>query len=242
MNEETFALWMRPQYTDKSVANRVSRVRRVEAKYGDLDDLYDLDRLAGVIGELKYSVQDEQSSRPNPSRITIGGDLYRQLASLKNAVSRYREFRDQGGETDAITAAAIEVAGEAIRERREGRQFEIERHLQDSLRLEIEQLEPGLVIEDGGDERSVESGFIDILAKDQNGDLVVIELKSGTAKREAIGQIVGYMGDLMAEEPDTNVRGILVAADFDKSCQSGVRAIPTLSLKRYRFSFTFEEA
>ncbi len=71
---------------------------------------------------------------------------------------------------------------------------------------------------------------------------VQLKLKAGMAKREAVGQITGYMGDLMAEEPDTPVRGILVAADFDKSCQSGVRAIPALSLKRYRFSFTFEEA
>jgi NAD(P) transhydrogenase subunit alpha len=35
--------------------------------------------------------------------------------------------------------------------------------------------------------------------------------------------------------------GLLVAAAFDKSCQSGIRAIPTLQLKQYRFSFTFED-
>ncbi len=57
---------------------------------------------------------------------------------------------------------------------------------------------------------------------------------------EALGQITGYMGDLMSEEPGTPVRGILVAAEFDKSCMSGVRAIPALTLKWYRFSFTFE--
>ncbi len=68
----------------------------------------------------------------------------------------------------------------------------------------------------------------------------MLELKSGMTKREAVGQIKRYMGDLMAEEPGTPIRGILVAADFDKSCRSGVRAIPSLALKRYRFSFTFE--
>ena len=118
----------------------------------------------------------------------------------------------------------------------------LERHLQAELRREIGQLEAGLQIIDDGLERSVESGFIDILARDESGALVVIELKAGSAKREAVGQIAGYMGDLMPEEPDTAVRGILVAADFDKSCRSGVRAIPKLGLKRYRFSFKFEEA
>lgn len=70
--------------------------------------------------------------------------------------------------------------------------------------------------------------------------MVVIELKRDLARREAIGQIVGYMGDLMAEEPNQTVRGLLVAGDFDKSCQSAVRAIPNLELKRYRFAFTFD--
>ncbi|MEQ1686963.1 MAG: endonuclease NucS domain-containing protein [Sphingopyxis sp.] len=242
MKEEAFALWMQPQYTDGSVSTRVSRVKRVEAQYGDLDEHYDRDRLASLIEQLNYSTRDLQQDKPNPTTINITGDLYRQLASLKNAVSRYREFRDSGGEIETVTEAAIAVASESIREKREGRQFEIERHLQDSLRREIGQLEPGLVIVDDGDEKSVESGFIDILARDGSGALVVIELKAGMAKREAVGQITGYMGDLMIEEPETQVRGILVAADFDKSCQSGVRAIPTLKLKRYRFSFTFEEA
>lgn len=241
MKAEAFELWMRPQYTEKSVATRLSRVRRVEAEYGDVDGIYDIDRLASIIADLTYSTRDEQQNRPNPSRISIGGDLYRQLASLKNALARYREFRDNGSGADKVAEAAIEVASESIREKREGRQFEIERHLQDSLRREIGQLEMGLTVIDGGDERSVDSGFIDILARDEAGAFVVIELKAGMAKREAVGQIAGYMGDLMAEEPDTDVRGILVAADFDKSCQSGVRAIPTLKLKRYRFSFTFED-
>ena len=105
----------------------------------------------------------------------------------------------------------------------------------------ISQLEAGLEIIDGGSERSVESGFIDILAKDSTGAFVVIELKSGLAKRETIGQVVGYMGDLLAEEANVSVRGIIVAAEFDKSCRSSIRVIPNLSLKRYRFSFEFEE-
>ncbi len=70
---------------------------------------------------------------------------------------------------------------------------------------------------------------------------MVIELKRGVAKRDAIGQITGYMGDLLAEEENEKVRGILVAAEFDKSCRSAVRAIPNLLLKRYRFSFEFED-
>jgi hypothetical protein len=239
MRDQAFALWLQPRYTDGSASSRMSRIRRVEAEYGDLDELYDQDRLANVLRDLTYSTDDDRAGRPNPTRISLSGDIHRQLRSLKNAVSVYREFRDTGGEDQAVAEAAIEVAGEAIRQKREGRQFEIERHLQDSLRREITQLERGLRIIDGGDERGVESGFIDILAEDTRGALTVIELKAGQARREAVGQILGYMGDLKIEEPDRNVRGILVAASFDKSCLSAVAVVPALSLKEYRFDFTF---
>lgn len=91
--------------------------------------------------------------------------------------------------------------------------FGLERDLQETLGRNIAQLEPGLTIVDGDSERTVKSGGrIDILAKDRSGGTVVIELKAGRADRDAVGQILAYIGDLMDEA--TPVRGILVAADF----------------------------
>ncbi len=88
-----------------------------------------------------------------------------------------------------------------------------------------------LKIIDGGAERSVSSGFI-----------VIIELKTETAKQKAVGQILGYMGDIADEEPDATVRGILVAADFDKKARAVARVVPTLSLRSYRVNFEFTNA
>ena len=242
MKAEAFKAWLGLRYPKPAVAGSYfSSAKRIEDAYGDFDALYEQDRLDAVVAELQYSSQDARLGKPDPSRLQIKGPLYNQLSNFRTGARTYRTFRDDGGESEALTDAAIEIAGEAIKEKRDGKQFELERHLQESLRNEIAQLEPGLLIIDGGTERGVESGFIDILAHDTNGAFVVIELKAGLAKREAVGQITGYMGDLIAEEPETQVRGILVAADFDKSCRSGVRAIPSLKLKRYRFSFTFED-
>lgn len=98
--------------------------------------------------------------------------------------------------------------------------FGLERDLQMALRGNIEQLEPGLTIIDGGREKIVASGRIDITARDQEGATVVIELKA-MADREAIGQILGYMGDLT--EDGAPVRGILVAHDFVRSSVSAAR-------------------
>jgi endonuclease len=60
--------------------------------------------------------------------------------------------------------------------------------------------EPGLAIIDDGAERSVESGFIDITARDAAGTTVVIELKAGAAGQRAVAQILSYMGDVASEE------------------------------------------
>ena len=116
----------------------------------------------------------------------------------------------------------------------------LERDLQAALRSSIEQLESGLEIIDDGAERSVASGFIDITARDGEGAIVAIELKTGTARRGAVAQVLSYMGDIADEEPDERVRGILVAGDFDKKARAASRMVPDLSLRSYRVKFEFK--
>jgi hypothetical protein len=116
--------------------------------------------------------------------------------------------------------------------------FGLERDLQNALRRHIADLEPELSIIDTGKERRVPSGFIDIAAQDRDGATVAIELKAGTADRDAVGQILSYMGDLM--EGAATVRGILVAGDFAPRAVAAVRAVPNVRLVRYAFRFSFE--
>jgi Endonuclease NucS len=116
--------------------------------------------------------------------------------------------------------------------------FGLERDLQEALRRNIAQLEPGLAIVDSDRERRVKSGgWIDILAKDRSGGTVVIELKAGRADRDAVGQILAYIGDLMDET--TSVRGILVAADFSPRALAAAKAAPNIRLVRYGIQFSF---
>lgn len=117
--------------------------------------------------------------------------------------------------------------------------FGLEKDLQQALRANIGQLEDGLRITDGGKERKVTSGFIDITAEDSDGRTVVIELKADEADKTAIGQILSYMGDL-GDVTDAPVRGILVAAGFSTSAISASRAVPNVELSRYRFQFSFQ--
>ena len=191
-----------------------------------------------MISELKYSTEDERRNKPNPSRIRFEGNIRNNLASYRNAAERYRKFREEiaDDESDGIHS---EIADEKSVE---GQLIGLKRDMQFVLRNSLEQLEPDLEIVDDGAERSVSSGFIDITARDARGKIVVIELKTGTARQRATAQILSYMGDVAEEEPDATVRGILVAADFDKKARSAARVVPTLSLRSYRVNFEFANA
>jgi hypothetical protein len=118
--------------------------------------------------------------------------------------------------------------------------FGLERDLQNALRFNIAQLEPGLTIIDGGSEKSTEAGRIDITAKDANGINVITELKAGKANPEVIAQVLAYMGSI-SEADGKPVRGILVAGDFHKRIILAAKAIPNLILKKYSFQFTFSD-
>ena len=232
--KSTYRSWLEQQrYATGTIQTQMSRAGKVEEHYGDLDEHYDHDQLRSVIGELKYSTADERSNKPNPSKIPFNGNTRNNLASYRNAVERYCKFRreddvipDGGGSPDDP-----------------GQIIGLERDLQSALRRTIEQLDPGLEIIDDGAERSVASGFIDITARDTRGAIVVVELKTGTARREAVAQLLSYMGDIAEEEPDKTVRGLLVAGDFDRKARSAARMLPNevLSLRSYRVRFEFKD-
>jgi RecB family endonuclease NucS len=137
---------------------------------------------------------------------------------------------------DAEVVAAIEAEHE-VAEAFDAA-FGLERDLQLELRRSIEQLEPGLTVIDGDREQTVASGRIDITARDQDGITVVIELKAGTADRDAIGQILSYMGDLTTGT--THLRGIIVAREFSTRAVAAARAAPNIQLLRYGIRFSFD--
>jgi len=236
--------WLEEQkYAANTITAQMHRACRVEEYHGNLDEHYSTDRLASLIDSLRYSTDDERHNRPNPSKIPFEGDIRKNLASYRDAVQRYRKFRDASGdavdvvETEERRAdpAASSVAEEV------GQRIGLERDMQAALRIEIEQLEQGLTIIDDGAERSVDSGFIDITARDISGMAVVIELKAGPAGQRAVAQILSYMGDVAAEEESGKVRGILVASSFDAKAKAATRMVPSLILRKYSVRFLFSD-
>lgn len=118
--------------------------------------------------------------------------------------------------------------------------FGLERDMQKALRQNIQSIETGLEIIDGGKERYTEAGFIDITARDIQGREVIIELKAPVAKPDVIAQTLAYM-EAIQNEDQSDVRGIIIASDFVDRVKLAARQIPNLKLIKYSIQFNFNQ-
>jgi hypothetical protein len=246
MIEQQYRHWLANQGKEPGTLDTsASTIRRIEEQYGDLETEYLLNGLEPIFSELAYSKNDERAGAPNPSKIKIDGNIYATLSSLRTHLNYYRRFLEDRAAKSPFSqvdrsssptteSVALEVGDDPIEA-----VLSLERDLNNAIREHIAQLEPGMNVVDGGKERSVPSGRIDILAKDETGRNVVIELKAGRAQRDAVGQLLAYMGDIQAEVGG-EVRGILIAKDFDPKVVSAARVVPSLTLRRFSFQFKFE--
>ncbi len=114
----------------------------------------------------------------------------------------------------------------------------LEKDLHSYLATRVGEIETNLVLADDGVEYQTDAGRIDILANDSHGNPVVIELKAGKAKDNALGQLLGYMGCIATNE---NIRGILVASDFDKKVIYASKCLKNIKLLKYKVSFELQE-
>jgi len=92
-----------------------------------------------------------------------------------------------------------------------------------------------------GVEYKTDAGRIDLLAGDTKGRMVVIELKAGKAKDAALGQLLGYIGCIASEREAEEIRGILVASDFDRRVIYAAKGLPHIKLLQYHVSFELHE-
>lgn len=115
----------------------------------------------------------------------------------------------------------------------------LERDLHAYFASRLSELESGLRLVDNGIEYTTDAGRIDLLARDVDDNLVVVELKAGRAKDAALGQLLGYMGCLSA--PSTNVRGLLVASSFEPRVVLAARGLRSIKLLQYELSFSLKQ-
>ena len=147
MQEARFKVWLgvERELTAGTVGSRISNCRRVEHYEGDLDAHYDTDRLADLMERL--------NPRGPEHKIPINGNIYNGTATLKSAVSLYRDFRNAGGGTAGSTGAPAKRRRQERRTRRPGTHWRVWPQPSDEDFLELARamtpfvrfLDPGIV-------------------------------------------------------------------------------------------------
>ncbi len=242
MRESEFLNYMAAKgLAETTRSQRTYALKRIERAHGvDLDAEFARDALTSLASLFDYSNADAKTGKANPSKLDIEPEnLVAHLRWYRSHLRDYRKFKESeaGGEVfDDLEDGEPE---DSAIEELVGRTFGLEKDLQSALRANLGQLEPGLVVADGGSEYKVDAGFIDILAKDSAGTWVVVELKAEVARPSACAQILAYMG-CIKEEKGGAVRGILVAASHDPRLVFASKAVPNLMLRQYQYRFEFK--
>lgn len=126
-------------------------------------------------------------------------------------------------------------------------EFAYEKDLQNFLVKNLDAIEPGLTLfqDDGvsGMEFPVGGRFIDILAVDKDGNLVVIELKVSKGYDRVVGQLLRYVAWIKINQAEDNqkVRGIIVARTISEDLKLACSGINDLQLFEYQISVSLEE-
>lgn len=90
MKKEEFRNYLYHRMSYAPASNAISRCNRVEKYYGDLDDHYSKDKCHSLLyGNLEL--------------IDINGDRYTGVASIKNAIRRYCDFREHTTKENSVT-------------------------------------------------------------------------------------------------------------------------------------------
>lgn len=232
-------------------------VFRDEIQKGDITIAYAPTNTVALIGEVtsdyifdnKNRVGDPHGEIDYPNQRTmlwwnkprsfhrnlLPGDLSDSVASRGTIrildydvdVHRLRNELDKVAAAEASREIILEVTGED----------EVQRYLEASKGVHLDELEGGLTLKESQYEISV--GSIDILAEDSNGLPVVIELKL-TARDSTVGQILGYLQAYEEESGHKQVRGIIVAQDFTERCKKAAKRA-NLELFEFRKAFNFRK-
>ena len=93
-----------------------------------------------------------------------------------------------------------------------------------------------------GIEFPVGGRFIDILAVDSNGKLVVIELKVSKGYDRVVGQLMRYMAWIQKNQAESGqqVRGIIVAREISEDLKLACSLLPDVHLFEYELSLTLK--
>ena len=134
-------------------------------------------------------------------------------------------------------------------ERHEKHEFAYEKDLKNFLASNMYVIRPSLRVyqDQDGDISGVEfpagNRYVDILAVENNSDLVVIELKVSKGSDRAVGQLLYYMGWIQKNlaESDQNVKGMIIARTISDDLRTATSQVKDVELFEYQLSFSLKK-
>ena len=202
-----------------TVAQYSSYITRIDTLAGGLEEAIERDGVDKLIAWGKDETKDPFHLYPSTARAVL--NRYIQFYLDKDAVAVQEE--------EALAEEAEQTSGLA---------FRLEKEMHAAVRRQLSNIEPGLVEE--GAEVQVDTGFIDILARDSVGKLVVIELKAGKCPAGAMEQALGY-AQALSDERKEAARVLLIASEFSDRIRAAAKRTVDLKLLTYEFSLKFAE-
>ena len=249
MEAEKFKNWLKfngkPQNT---IQNRISNCRNVENYEGDLDQHFINDYGLSLLGKLSYSTSDERNNLLSKHRIPIDGNMRNGSATLKQAVNLYMSFRKNNDVDFKEFENNLPITRELSDDEDfdyivSSNNFSYERDLKNSMVLQINELFPKHKIfgeNNEGVEYLIEGKKIDILLEKNDGSLLAIELKSGTANYKVFGQLSMHLGLLMDRFPEKEIRGCIIAGEIDNTLKSATKTTDLINLKTYKMKLELQ--
>lgn len=217
---EEFREWMSARLSANTTSNYLSGIRTIDNLLGGVDELLAAEGPQAALARLDALI--------DAGDVAYGSDR-------KSVLRKYAEFAN---DPDPAAVEAPAESGDGLDA--QSYLFKFEREMQGAVRRQLQELEAGLEAIDGGQEKAVATGKIDILARDANGKLVVIELKAGPCPSSALEQILGYATDIEREHGE-EVRAFLVASAFSERTRAAAKRVSGLELHAYSYALSFDK-
>ncbi len=128
----------------------------------------------------------------------------------------------------------------------QGTAFALEEHLRDFLAQHLQLLEKGLKLwplegEEEAVEYPIDGRRIDILAQDDAGTPVIIELKVSRGHERTIGQALYYRAKVKEKFNANKVRIVIVALEVSEELRFAAKEVSDVSLFEYSLSMTVKQ-
>jgi len=202
-------------------------------------------------GEVGYPQQRKVRWWPSPkyfNRSYLPDDLYKWVALPATLYTKEYNIEELRTFLQTIPSGEKEGGVEIMESADGGHWFPVETLLRDFLARNLQFIEEGLsLFRDASGREGIEyptdTGPIDLLAMDKNGDLIVFELKVSRGPDRALGQLMRYMGWVRSQLAGAkDVKGVIVAGKIDDGLKLAASENPKIKLLEYDLSFKVKPA